>query len=113
MNFSSDLCAVAPGGSFVPLAEDQSLSSMRAMPWDVRLDDLTFGEGVRGGGLDEDHVALLVESAGAWPPIVVWGDKNQVVDGHHRVAAARRLGRSHLPAVRLVGSPEDAYVESV
>ncbi len=83
------------------------------MPFDVRLDDLAFGEGVRGSGLDEAHVAVLVESGGSWPPIVVWGDENQVVDGHHRVAAARCLGRSHLTAVRLVGSIEDAYVESV
>jgi ParB-like chromosome segregation protein Spo0J len=74
---------------------------------------LQLGEGVRSGGLDESHVDLLMESAETWPPIVVWGDHCVVIDGFHRVEAARRLGRRSVAAVRFVGSAEDAFMESV
>src|SRR5262249_21711227 len=50
-------------------------------------------------GLDERHVAELVESgADAWPPLVVVEDGADylVVDGCHRLAAASRLGLADL-----------------
>ena len=43
-------------------------------------------------GLDPGHVQVLAEVGGRWPPVLVWGPENQIVDGHHRVAAARMLG---------------------
>jgi AraC-like DNA-binding protein len=70
-------------------------------------------DGVRSGGLDEDHVALLMETAEQWPPILVWGDDRQVIDGAHRVEAARRLGHSRVMAVRFIGTRDEAFVESV
>jgi ParB-like chromosome segregation protein Spo0J len=80
---------------------------------DVLISELQMGEGVRSGGLDESHVDLLMESAEAWPPIVVWGDRSLVIDGFHRVEAARRLGRRSVAAIRFVGSAEEAFMESV
>jgi hypothetical protein len=80
---------------------------------DLLISELQLGEGVRSGGLDESHVDLLTESAEAWPPIVVWGDHSLVLDGFHRVEAARRLGRRSVVAVRFEGSAEEAYMESV
>jgi ParB-like chromosome segregation protein Spo0J len=80
---------------------------------EVAIDDLDMGESVRAEGLNPGHVALLAEAVHQWPPIVVWGERNLVVDGHHRVAAARHLGHRSVPAVRLLGTAEDAYIESV
>jgi hypothetical protein len=54
-----------------------------------------------------------METADEWPPIVVWGDECLVVDGGHRLEAARRLGRTTVAAVRFLGTREDAFVESV
>jgi ParB-like chromosome segregation protein Spo0J len=80
---------------------------------DLLISELELGEGVRTGGLDESHVDLLMESAEAWPPIVVWGEDSLVIDGFHRVEAARRLGRRNVTAVRFMGSAEEAFMESV
>jgi ParB-like chromosome segregation protein Spo0J len=79
----------------------------------LAVDEVHEGEGVRSRGLDEAHVAALMETAGEWPPIVIWGDENLILDGAHRVAAARRLGLATVLAARFLGSPDQAYVESV
>jgi ParB-like chromosome segregation protein Spo0J len=80
---------------------------------ELRISQLRVGEGVRTGGLDEQHVELLMESVDSWPPIIVWGDDLVVVDGSHRVEAARRLGRYTVMATRFLGSPEEAFIEAV
>jgi ParB-like chromosome segregation protein Spo0J len=69
--------------------------------------------GARTGGLDQKHVALLMETADQWPPIVVWRDRGLVVDGGHRVEAARRLGHTTIRAIRFEGTRNDAFLESV
>jgi hypothetical protein len=69
--------------------------------------------GVRERGLDEDHVQRLVETGGSWPAILVWDSQPVVLDGAHRLAAARLLGLAAIPAVRFYGSRQDAYVEAV
>ena len=63
---------------------------------ELPLDALHVGPSLRVEGLDARHVATLAELAGAWPPIVVRRDDRSVVDGQHRVAAARRLGLATL-----------------
>ncbi len=70
-------------------------------------------DNLRSGGLNEEHVRLLMETVEQWPPIVVWDDECVVVDGAHRVEAARRLGLRTIAAVRFVGSREEAFLESV
>jgi hypothetical protein len=80
---------------------------------DVPLDGINGAVEVRTTGLDRRHVALLAETGGRWPPIVVWGDECLVVDGAHRVEAARRLGFTTIPAVRFIGSFDEAFMESV
>lgn len=67
------------------------------------LDSLYGGPEVRRERHDLDHVAALVEGDGAWPPISVCrsthGRPYRVLDGHHRLAAAGRLGRTDIAAV--------------
>jgi ParB-like chromosome segregation protein Spo0J len=92
---------------------DISSAREASRPAAVRIRDLTVGGGIRSRGIDQDHVRVLAEQDGEWPPIVIWGPNNQVVDGCHRVAAARLLGQARISAVRYEGSAEDAYLESV
>jgi ParB-like chromosome segregation protein Spo0J len=80
---------------------------------EVPLDALHVGPSLRIEGLDPRHVATLAELAGAWPPIVVRRDDHSVVDGQHRVAAARRLGLASLQVRWFDGSADDAFVEFV
>jgi hypothetical protein len=54
-----------------------------------------------------------METAEQWPPIVVWGDDCVVIDGAHRVEAARRLGHFTVRAVRFIGTRDEAFIESV
>jgi hypothetical protein len=58
-------------------------------------------------------VALLSELDGKWPPILVSRETDEIIDGHHRVAAARQLRQSSIAAVLFDGDPDDAYVEAV
>src|SRR6266516_639835 len=80
---------------------------------ELSLDALRVGPSFREEGLDSGHVATLAELGGAWPPIVVRRDDRSVVDGQHRVAAARRLGLRRLQVTWFDGSAEDAFVEFV
>jgi ParB-like chromosome segregation protein Spo0J len=80
---------------------------------ELAIDELAVGESLRVEGLDVRHVATLAELEGAWPPIVVRREDRSVVDGQHRVAAARRLGLSSIQVTWFDGSTEDAFVEFV
>jgi hypothetical protein len=79
----------------------------------LALTDLSHGWSLRGGHIDRRHVGLLMELSGAWPPIVVWGPTNVIVDGAHRVAAAQALGMSQIEAARYEGSEDAAYLHAV
>ncbi len=94
-------------------ANSGSVEAEGSEPFNVLLESLVVGEELRSAGLDEAHVGLLVELEGRWPPIVVWGDDCVMVDGAHRVAAARRLGYRSVEAVRFEGSQDEAYIEAV
>jgi ParB-like chromosome segregation protein Spo0J len=78
----------------------------------VAVAGLSTGSSFRTGGLCAEQVDQLAELGGAWPPILVRPD-GFVVDGAHRVAAARRLGLVRVPAECFEGGPEDAFVEFV
>lgn len=71
------------------------------------------GPSLRAAGIDPLHVAALAEVAAHWPPIVVNRTDLSVIDGHHRIAAARQLGLRELRVTWFDGSPEDAYLEFV
>jgi hypothetical protein len=58
----------------------------------VRIDSLTLGDSPRRGGTDEAHVRVLAEAGGGLPPITVQRSTLRVIDGTHRVRAARQNG---------------------
>ncbi|NRQ33098.1 ParB/RepB/Spo0J family partition protein [Nonomuraea sp. NN258] len=65
----------------------------------------------RLGGVNEDHVLVLAESPTPLPPILVQRSM-QVIDGMHRVCAARLRGDSYIMAVVLDEDDTEAYVRS-
>lgn len=63
----------------------------------VAVDQLRFRHRVRRT-LDAEHVERLTEVLDRCPPILVSED-GAIIDGEHRVAAARQLGVSEVPAI--------------
>jgi ParB-like chromosome segregation protein Spo0J len=97
--------------SGVLVSNAEVLSPDVEVAW-VTVSSLELSSSHREAGLCPDHVAQLVAARGSWPPIVVT-PAGTVVDGAHRVAAARRLGLRRIEAVIFDGGPEDAFVEFV
>ena len=77
------------------------------------LGSLTEAEGLRMVGLDPGHVQVLAEVGGGWPPVLVWGPENQIVDGYHRVAAARMLGLTSVEVEWFEGPAEATLIEAL
>jgi len=70
-------------------------------------------DGVRVDGVDAEQVRLLAESLVPLPPVVLHRPSLRVVDGAHRVLAARQRGDARIPAVFVDGSDLDAFVLAV
>lgn len=79
----------------------------------VRLDRLVFARPVRSEGQSPDHIDRLVEAQ--WPvtPILVHRPTMRVIDGAHRVAAARIKGLTHIDACFFDGAEHEAFLLSV
>lgn len=75
--------------------------------------DLGRSPALRAGGLTAEQVERLMALGGAWPPILVRRSDGAVIDGAHRVAAARRLGMVRMEVELFDGSAADAFVEFV
>jgi ParB-like chromosome segregation protein Spo0J len=58
----------------------------------VPIDELRDGECLRAGGVNQAHVKLLMEYDGELPPILVQRSTMRVIDGMHRLHAARAKG---------------------
>lgn len=94
-----------------PPSERPALEWRETVP--IAIDSLRHGPSLRERGIDAAHVAALAEVVDSWPPIVVSRADRSIIDGQHRVAAARKLGLRELCAVLFDGSPDDAYIEFV
>ena len=79
----------------------------------LRVSELKVDHSLREAGIDPRHVEALCELEGDWSPVLVYGPGNLVVDGAHRVAAAKRLGLTAIPAQIFDGPMINAFVESV
>ncbi|MFV2120589.1 hypothetical protein ACE14D_19990, partial [Streptomyces sp. Act-28] len=77
-------------------------SAVRA---DIPVDTLLPADSPRTGGLDQEYVDSLVALDGELPPIVVHRPTRRVVDGTHRLAAARARGDRTIGA-HLLDVPE-------
>ncbi|OLZ66461.1 hypothetical protein AV521_28380 [Streptomyces sp. IMTB 2501] len=77
------------------------------------LDELQLVDSPRTGGLDTAHVHKLARISTPLPPILVHRPTLRVIDGVHRVHAARLRGDDRIDVRYFVGTEEDAFVEAV
>ena len=66
----------------------------------------------RDQGINDAHVEALAALEGEWPPILVTRD-HAVIDGAHRLCAARSIGLRYVDCIFFDGSNEGAYEEFV
>ncbi|MEV0230195.1 hypothetical protein [Nonomuraea sp. NPDC050786] len=67
----------------------------------------------RTGLIDTEHVRKLQMLRQDFPPILVHRSTMQVIDGMHRLAAARSQGRSHIAARFFDGTLDEAFIIAV
>ena len=80
---------------------------------DIPIERLQFGLSPRAETVDQGHVAALVEVLGDVPPIMVHKTSMRVIDGVHRVLAARLAGRPTVRGVLFEGDEVAARIEAV
>jgi ParB-like chromosome segregation protein Spo0J len=80
---------------------------------EVLIERLRFGLSPRVHTSDPNHVAALAEVLDKVPPIVVHEATMRVIDGVHRVLAARAVGRATIPAVMFAGDETAVLIEAV
>ncbi|WP_433393189.1 ParB/RepB/Spo0J family partition protein [Micromonospora sp. KLBMP9576] len=85
-------------------------------PGEVERVDVTLlrdGLSPRLDGIDGSHARHLAALADELPPLVVHRATMRVMDGLHRLAAARSRGQEQVPVVYFAGSTEEAFVVAV
>lgn len=79
----------------------------------VAIDSLLFDFSPRLGGEDPEHVRMLAQASGPLPPITVHAPTMRVIDGVHRVRAARLNCLSEIPARMLDCDEQSAFILAV
>ena len=79
----------------------------------VAISALSFGQSPRLVPEDLDHARTLAEVGQALPPILVHGDTKVVIDGRHRVLAARLRGETSIRAQLFHGSEPLSLAERI
>jgi ParB-like chromosome segregation protein Spo0J len=79
----------------------------------VAIDLLQPGDSPRMAGQDEDHTTLLMERLGKLPPILACARTMRVIDGMHRLEAARLRGAAAIEVVLVDVSEGDAFLLGV
>jgi hypothetical protein len=75
----------------------------------VAVDDVCEANSPRLDGVNPDHVRMLAEMCDELPPILVHYPSMTVIDGAHRLRAARLKGLTCIDARLFHGSPEEAF----
>lgn len=78
----------------------------------VSVDVLKEAESLRGA-LDQAHVKLLVENFSQLPPILVHRPTMRVIDGMHRLHAARLVGCDRIKVAYFDGPESEAFLLAV
>jgi hypothetical protein len=79
----------------------------------VRVDALRPADSPRLDGESPEHARVLSESAEDLPPILVHRPSMRVVDGMHRLRAAKLRGQREIEVRYFAGCAEDAFVAAV
>ncbi|MEV6906200.1 streptomycin biosynthesis protein [Amycolatopsis sp. NPDC051071] len=79
----------------------------------VSLDTLMLADSPRLDGEDPKHVELLAVAGAPLPPVLVHRSTMRVIDGIHRILAARLRGDSEIAVTYFEGTDFEAFVRSV
>jgi len=79
----------------------------------VSLGSLRGAASPRVSGESVEHIQLLAQSDALLPPIVIHRETMRVIDGMHRVRAARLRGEREIQALFYDGTEADAFVLAV
>ncbi|RZQ61537.1 streptomycin biosynthesis protein [Amycolatopsis suaedae] len=80
---------------------------------DVPIENVARADSPRSRGVDPAHARVLAERAGELDPILVHRATMRVIDGAHRLEAARLTGARTIRVRFFDGSEADAFVQSV
>lgn len=112
MTISADLGAIARSDIAYTPAKLSDLGLADSVV-NLLLDDLIIGDSPRSGGTQDEHIRNLAESVTSFPPIVVHRATMRVIDGVHRIRAARLRSDRGIDSIFFEGSLEEAYVLSI
>jgi ParB-like chromosome segregation protein Spo0J len=79
----------------------------------VPISSLRAADSPRLTGESDEHVRVLVESDAALPPITVHRGTMRVIDGMHRLSAARLRGQTEIEVRFAGGDDDDVFVLAV
>lgn len=79
----------------------------------LAISSLSVTDSPRFSGESEEHVHVLAEAQAQLPPIIVHRATMRVIDGAHRLQAAKLRGDQEIAARFFSGSAADAFVLSV
>ena len=88
-------------------------SSRTSEPELVEIAQLVPDGSPRSDGEDHAHVERLLEAEWPLPPILVHRPTMRIIDGFHRVRAAKRKGFQEIQTIFLDGSLESAFIVAV
>lgn len=94
-------------------AADEDALTISAEVVSVRINDLRIADSPRLNGTDQNHVRRLAEITELLPPIIVHHPSMQIIDGIHRVAAARVNDAEEIQARYFYGGWTDGFVLAV
>jgi hypothetical protein len=83
--------------------------AVHRVPVDVLLD----ADSPRLSGVNHAHIARLTECGASLPPVVVHRGTMRVIDGMHRLNAARRNKRELIEVTFFEGTEEEAFIHAV
>jgi len=107
-----------PGDWIQPYAQDELAQRIEYVTADrtthpIPVDALQPADSPRRFGEDAEHIRVLAEPDRPLPPILVHRSSMRVIDGMHRLAAARLRGQDTIDVVFFDGGDEDAFVMAV
>lgn len=77
------------------------------------VDSLVMLDSIRSEGADPAHIRVLASVEARLPPIIVHGETMRVIDGAHRLGAARLRGDKLIEARMFEGTEQEAFVFGV
>ncbi|MFI0373198.1 ParB N-terminal domain-containing protein [Actinomadura sp. 1N219] len=95
------------------MARDRLPLSVDERPVLVPITSLSLAGSPRSRAEDPEHVRVLAAATEPLPPIIVHRPTMRVIDGRHRVLAARRRGEEHIEARFFDGDEDHAFVLAV